>query len=356
MIHTSPPDTFEYLIEYDEIEKFYKAYYEVRHDKEKLQKMLNMAGDLRKYLLTEVFEEDLGELKVRTLFADRYKHDITIRKHTRYSPDLAHDHTFFEMIYVLKGKADNTIENKLYKMSDGDICLIPPNVFHKLWVGDDSVVINIIMKKSLFDDNFLNEISKGSMLIKFIKQNLYMHPLGEKKFLMFHALHNAPLRNLLAVLISESFKGRNSFPVKKALVIAIFNYLANLEDYDDEVSEKNEVVHSILEYIQRNHATVTLSEVARHFNYSEPYFSKYIKRLTGMSFVNILQTTRLKEACHLLATTNMRISDIPGKVGYDNVAYFNRVFKQKIGTTPYKYRKMHRNAMLNDMGGLNLQL
>ena len=38
MIHTSPPDTFEYLIEYDEIEKFYKAYHEVRHDKEKLQK------------------------------------------------------------------------------------------------------------------------------------------------------------------------------------------------------------------------------------------------------------------------------------------------------------------------------
>lgn len=354
MIHTSPPDTFEYLVDYDEIELFYKTYHEIKHDKTKLHKLLKQIGNIREFLLPEVFKDE--ELKVRTLFSDQYKQVITIRKHTRYSPDIMHDHTFFEMVYVLKGKADNTIEDKLYKMSDGDICLIPPNVFHKLWVGDDSVVINIIIKKELFDESFMCEISKGSMLSKFIKQNLYMHPLGEKKFLMFHSLHNLPLRNLLAVLVYEAFKGKNNVSVKKALIIAIFNYLANLEEHEEETFEKNEVIHSILEYIQKNHAAVTLSDVANQFSYSEPYLSKYIKKVTGMSFINILQTAKLKEACHLLATTNIRISDIPGRVGYDNTAYFNRVFKQRIGTTPYKYRKMHKNTMLNAMSGLNLNL
>ena len=355
MIYTSPPDDFEYLVKYDEIELFYKKYYEIKDDKDKLQEMIKKVGNLRECLLPEVYQ-DMGELKVRTLFDDRYKHDITIRKHTRYSPDTMHDHTFFELIYVLKGKADNTIEDQMYKMSDGDICLIPPNVFHKLWVGDDSVIINIIMKKSLFNDRFLNEIGKRNTLVKFIKQNLYMHPLGERKFLMFHCLHNAPLRNILAVLISESFKGLDSYNIKKALLIAILNYLSNIEAYEEEVSDKNEVAHSILEYIQKNHATVTLSSVASYFNYSEPYFSKYIKNMTGVSFVNILQTARLKEACHLLATSNIRISDIPGKVGYDNVAYFNRVFKEKIGTTPYKYRKMHKHNLLNRIGEFNAEL
>ena len=62
MIHTSPPDTFEYLIEYDEIENFTRRITKSGTTR-KTSKMLNMAGDLRKYLLTEVFEEDLGSCR-----------------------------------------------------------------------------------------------------------------------------------------------------------------------------------------------------------------------------------------------------------------------------------------------------
>ena len=61
-----------------------------------------------------------------------------------------------------------------------------------------------------------------------------------------------------------------------------------------------------------------------------------------MSFVNILQSIKLKEACHLLVTTNYKIETIMEMVGYNNTMYFNRVFKEKIGTSPSRYRKMQR--------------
>lgn len=274
------------------------------------------------------------------------KHDITIRKHTRHSPDIEHDHRFFEMIYILKGKADNTIEGYLYKMTEGDICIIPPNIYHKLWVNDDSIVINVIIRKRLFDNEFFGGLKPENSLIMFIKQNAFMQPLGDRKFCMFHSLHNAYLRNLFALLISESLKGQDCFYTKKALLLAIFNYLDETNDDNNQIMENNELSNSILEYIQKNYSTITLTELAEHFNYSEPYLSKLIFNITGVSYANILQTTRLKEACHLLATTNIKICDIPSVVGYDSNVYFNRLFKQKIGTTPYKYRKMHKETSL----------
>lgn len=348
MIYTAPPDNFAYLEALNSEELFYMKYNEVKSDREKVMKLLSEVENPRMFIIPEVYD-DIKEQGVRTLFDDFYKHDITIRKHTRYSPDIMHDHTFFEMIYILKGKADNTVENQLYKMTDGDICLLPPNIYHKLWVDDDSVVINIIMKKSLFTDMFFEMITPGSQLLRFIKQNLYMQPLGERKFHMYHSLHNPSLRNILAALVSEAFKGQNSVHIKKALMISVFNYLTNNNEGNDDYanSDKSEIANTILEYIQMNYATATLSDAAKHFNYSEPYLSKLIQNITGGTFIGILQKTRLKEACHLLATTSYRIGDIPGLVGYDSTVYFNRVFKQKIGTSPLKYRKMHKNTSLN---------
>lgn len=351
MIYISSPD-FEYLEKVDELESWYQKYNEIKGNKEEVQNMLKHSGRIRTLLISEVLYN--SEIKAKTLFADGFKEDITVRKHTRYSPDIEHDHTFFEMIYVLKGKADNTIENTLYKMTEGDICLIPPNVYHKLWVGDESIIINFIMKISLFDESFMNDINKGSMLGKYIKMNLYINPVESKKFLMFHSLHNASVRNLLALIITEAFKGKNASVIKRALIIAIFNYLNDMEDNDDEITEKNDIIYSILEYIHKNYATVTLSDAAEHFNYSEPYFSKYIKKMTGISFMNILQTAKLKESCYLLATTNISVNSISERVGYDNVSYFNRIFKKNIGTTPYKYRKMYKDDVLSVMEGMNL--
>ena len=64
-----------------------------------------------------------------------------------------------------------------------------------------------------------------------------------------------------------------------------------------------------------------------------------------MSFVNILQSIKLKKPVTFLST-NYKIETIMEMVGYNNTMYFNRVFKEKIGTSPSRYRKMHKESMI----------
>ena len=111
-----------------------------------------------------------------------------------------------------------------------------------------------------------------------------------------------------------------------------------------KVSSGNpEKMNEILKYIYDRHATASLEEVAAHFHYSPQHLSKLILESTGFSFIRILQKAKIARACFLLATTKMKICDIPGSVGYDSLLYFNRIFKKEMGVTPSRYRSLYVN-------------
>lgn len=63
----------------------------------------------------------------------------------------------------------------------------------------------------------------------------------------------------------------------------------------------------------------------------------------GESFKAALNRLRLREARRLLQETDLQVSEIAFKVGYGNVSHFNRVFRERFGTTPGAVRTALRN-------------
>lgn len=103
----------------------------------------------------------------------------------------------------------------------------------------------------------------------------------------------------------------------------------------------NEYMQSILEYIDKDITNVTLNSVSDKFKISTAHFSRMFKKQTGKNFSDYVTEKRLEHACHLLVTTDMKISDIVNKMGYQNINYFNKIFKLKYNLTPTQYRKQH---------------
>ena len=54
-----------------------------------------------------------------------------------------------------------------------------------------------------------------------------------------------------------------------------------------------------------------------------------------------LQEIRLGFACRLLKENEKNISEIMQKSGFQNQAYFNKLFVETMNVTPKKYRKLH---------------
>lgn len=102
-------------------------------------------------------------------------------------------------------------------------------------------------------------------------------------------------------------------------------------------------MQDILDYIDKDIINVTLNSTADKFKVSTAHLSRVFKKQTGRNFSDYVNEKRLDHVCHLLITTDMKISDIVNTMGYQNINYFNKIFKLQYNVTPTQYRKQNRN-------------
>lgn len=113
----------------------------------------------------------------------------------------------------------------------------------------------------------------------------------------------------------------------------------------DEVNFINKslfIVKKACDFINENYTNdISLENVANYIGLNASYFSKLFKDATGITFVKYLEKQRMEEAIKLIRNTNMMISEIGIKVGYNSPNYFSRVFKRFTGLTPDNYRQRY---------------
>lgn len=108
----------------------------------------------------------------------------------------------------------------------------------------------------------------------------------------------------------------------------------------EEVDRSGYIVRSLKQYAESNYLyQLRLSDVAEIFHYNEKYIGRVFKRETGYSFSQYVNALRLNRAKNLLRTTVSDIIEVALSSGFDNVSYFNRLFKVQFGVTPSEYRK-----------------
>ena len=79
-------------------------------------------------------------------------------------------------------------------------------------------------------------------------------------------------------------------------------------------------------------------------------FLRRFKAATGLSPLAYVQTLRIEEAKQLLEATDQAIDDVAAAVGYDDAAFFRRLFKRKTCLTPAQYRRRYRPLRRGDIG------
>uniref|UniRef100_UPI004047DF25 AraC family transcriptional regulator n=3 Tax=Algoriphagus sp. TaxID=1872435 RepID=UPI004047DF25 len=83
---------------------------------------------------------------------------------------------------------------------------------------------------------------------------------------------------------------------------------------------------------------ITLGEVAAEANLTKEAFCRFFKLRTRKTFTDYLLHLRINEAQQLLQETELGISEIAYRVGFENLSYFNRSFKRIAGKTPRAVR------------------
>ncbi|MGN0107655.1 MAG: AraC family transcriptional regulator [Hominilimicola sp.] len=350
----------EYISRYEPDELFYKKMYEKKSDGEKaLQQFISETGrqdilDRRLYVPDmpgwfDDYDEYFRDLQEHKLFID-ISDNVIIQKHYRYTPPFMHKHDFFEVAYVYSGKCVNRFENIVHNMTEGDMCFIAPNTQHSIEVFDDSIIINLIIRKSTFEKTFFNMMTENDILSAFFLHILYSE--NHNNYLVFHTEGNDIIKSNMEDLFIEKLEHKKYYRRMLINMLSVmFTHLLRYYETDVELAPSSEQsgsqVAEILRYIQDHFIDITLADAAEHFHFSTSYFSKLVKDYTGKNFTKILQNIKLEKSCRLLANTDLSVIKICDIVGYANIEHYNRTFKKQYGMTPSDYRRNVKNLSLS---------
>lgn len=340
------------LNEFNEAEIFYKQYYEASKSPQTLKRFLAKAdiNFIKKHKLTipEIKETIPPYYMESFFFDDKINKNIYVGKHNRYSPALVHRHNFFELIYVLEGEFNHVVNNFNIKMKKGDICILPPGVFHQVNVFDDNtILIDILIRKTTFEDVFFNFLRTDNVISNFFVSNLYANE--HTNYILFHTDGDYSIYSLILYIVME-FKIKEIYQSEliDTMLVGLFVKIIRLHVKDCEippVSKKRTGTspYQVIQYLQDNYLNVSLSDIAEKFNYTPEYTSKIIKETTGYTFTQIIKRIRMQHAEKLLVDTDIAIADISIAIGYFNPEHFIRTFKSIYKTTPSEYRKNNKN-------------
>jgi AraC-like DNA-binding protein len=120
----------------------------------------------------------------------------------------------------------------------------------------------------------------------------------------------------------------NSLTVEEKKSKTLFNrFRREVDEYMQQLTSQKKVL------------TPTVSLIAKQLFVNANYLNSIIKSLTGKTASAHIQEKILLEAKSFLLHTNLQVSEIAYKLGFENASYFNRFFKKNTHLTPTKYRK-----------------
>ena len=263
---------------------------------------------------------------------------ITVRPHTRFIAFPEHSHDYVEMVYMCTGETRHAVNGSELLLRTGELLMLGQNARQSIAPAQEGdVAVNFIVRPAFFSGTlpFLGE--EDTPLRRFIVSCL----TGENEggYLLFHVADILPIQNLIENLIytlTEKIPNRRG--ILQSTMGLLFAQLLNHTDALQFESRSQNAVLSVLRYIEEHYQNGSLSLIAEELHYELPYLSRMVRQTTGKNYKELLQEKRLSQAAWLLKNTGKKVDEISVCVGYENVSYFHRLFVQRFGCSPKKYR------------------
>ncbi|WP_413457416.1 AraC family transcriptional regulator [Herbaspirillum huttiense] len=257
-----------------------------------------------------------------------------------------HFHPEYEVHVITASSGKFFVGDFIGDFGPGNLVLTGPNLPHN-WVsnlgaGEHVGARDLVLQFSRpFADRMLGAIPELSPLQDLLE--------GAARGLQFPDALGRSIVPLMQDLAQASGARR------VVLMMSVLEQLASCRErkplagpgYDlDAQRHMSSTINQVLSCIRQNlGGNLRESDVAELAGMSVSSFTRFFKRHTGCTFIQYQNGLRLNEACELLMCTELSVTEVCYRVGFNNLSNFNRQFLAHKGMPPSRFRALHR---LND--------
>lgn len=264
---------------------------------------------------------------------------ITVRKHSRFVEFPEHTHDYIEVVYMCKGQTTHIIDGNEITLREGELLFLNQFAKQKIKRAEENdIAVNFIILPEFFDQMVETLGEEETPLRQFIVDCL-CESANTSAFLHFKVADILPVQNLVENLIFTLIQDTpNKRKINQTTMSLLFLQLMNYTERITGQNAENDIILKVLSYIEEHYKYASLTEISHKLHIDVYSLSREIKRKTGKNYTELLQQKRLNKAAFLLKNSDMKVSAVAQKVGYDNFSYFHRIFVKQYSLTPKKYR------------------
>lgn len=263
---------------------------------------------------------------------------LTHRQALSHHMATSHFHPTYEIYYLLSGKREFFIRDRTLVIQEGDVMIVSPNVLHRTTNAaepqHERLIVNI-------HRDLMLPVQEGG------KEALAPLLGADYRIVRFSLQERLYADELARGIIGEVQRrepGFESFALTLAqqlLLLSLRRMAEKGEEQAEYPSPMHERISAVVRHINEHYMEeLSLQLLAERFFISPYYLSRFFKEATGFTFVEYVNSVRVKEAMKLLEETGLKASVIARKVGFGSVTHFGRVFRQVTGHPPLFYRKL----------------
>lgn len=250
---------------------------------------------------------------------------LYVKKHTATQRPYYHSHAFYEIIFVQNGKCGffHYPSGERYLIDRGSACIVAPGSVHALErAGKRDVILKAVVPKEIFDGIFIDSerVKKGEISV--------FENVGDRAQSYFQNF------------VAENGKDTPLSRISEKGWLSLF--LAEL--YRKKEEKGGDIVEKLDIYLDNNLKNARLCDFAAYVGYNPDYVSRVIKRDTGASFRDAVETEKLAQAKVLLSTTDMPVERVAAECGYANASGLYKQFTATYGITPARYRAAKKKS------------
>ena len=271
--------------------------------------------------------------------------ELYIRRHSRFNPMPEHVHSYVEMSYVYRGSCPQRVNGRDVLLRENQVLLLDSDCPHAIGVlGEKDIMVSICLNEGLLR-RCLEEVREGDdWLADFLISSLNAQT-DHNRYVRFHSQGNNRLRRFFQELLCEYYEpSAQADRIILRLFQLIIAELMNVYEGDYVRREKERAgsgvsVVAVVRYIQEHYLGCTLEGVAERFFVTPNYLSALLKRKTGKTYLRLVQDQKLAYAADLLATGGVSVEEAAHAVGYENMSFFYRKFREAYGCAPAEWRR-----------------
>ena len=245
-----------------------------------------------------------------------------------------HHHPTWELYYLIKGEREYFIEDEFFKLTDGDMVLVPKSALHRT-AGKGATRYLIY-----FSDKFLQKYFMPMALQPLFSRRPFVFRADEGERERINAVFNALLTEYSRAEREQT--GHDEGLYAGYLYQLLFTMVHASNTYVPHEYADGRIAQ-IIKYINENYSQIRdIEEISAHFFVSKYHLCRIFNKNLGIPLITYLNTIKIREACAMIKEGKLNLTEIAMQCGFNSSSYFCKVFKAEKGISPTEYKKRHK--------------